>query len=82
VNLIGTANVHSDGLSEEICGQVLEGRRDQVLVATRARMPMGEGPNDIVETLAAVAADRGASPAQVALAWLLARLEKVSRPGP
>ena len=46
VNLIDTANVYSDGLSEEICGQVLEGRRDQVLMATKARMPMGEGPND------------------------------------
>ncbi|HEV3400034.1 MAG TPA: aldo/keto reductase [Actinomycetes bacterium] len=46
VNLIDTANVYSEGLSEEICGQVLEGRRDQVLVATKARMPMGEGPND------------------------------------
>jgi aryl-alcohol dehydrogenase-like predicted oxidoreductase len=46
VNLIDTANVYSDGLSEEICGQVLEGRRDEVLVATKARMPMGDGPND------------------------------------
>jgi len=46
VNLVDTANVYSDGLSEEIVGQVLEGRRDEVLVATKARMPMGEGPND------------------------------------
>jgi aryl-alcohol dehydrogenase-like predicted oxidoreductase len=46
VNLIDTANVYSDGLSEEILGQVLEGRRDKVLVATKARMPMGDGPND------------------------------------
>jgi aryl-alcohol dehydrogenase-like predicted oxidoreductase len=46
VNLIDTANVYSDGLSEEILGEVLEGRRDQVLVATKARMPMGDGPND------------------------------------
>jgi aryl-alcohol dehydrogenase-like predicted oxidoreductase len=46
VNLIDTANVYSGGLSEEIVGQVLEGRRDQVLVATKARMPMGDGPND------------------------------------
>jgi aryl-alcohol dehydrogenase-like predicted oxidoreductase len=46
VNLIDTANVYSDGLSEEIVGQVLEGRRDQVLVATKARMPMGDDPND------------------------------------
>jgi aryl-alcohol dehydrogenase-like predicted oxidoreductase len=46
INLIDTANVYSAGLSEEILGKVLEGRRDQVLVATKARMPMGEGPND------------------------------------
>jgi aryl-alcohol dehydrogenase-like predicted oxidoreductase len=46
INLIDTADVYSDGLSEEILGKVLEGRRDQVLVATKARMPMGEGPND------------------------------------
>jgi aryl-alcohol dehydrogenase-like predicted oxidoreductase len=46
VNLIDTANVYSGGLSEEIVGEVLEGRRDQVLVATKARMPMGGGPND------------------------------------
>jgi aryl-alcohol dehydrogenase-like predicted oxidoreductase len=46
VNLIDTANVYSGGLSEEICGEVLEGRRDRVLVATKARMPMGDGPND------------------------------------
>ena len=46
INLVDTANVYSDGLSEEILGQVLEGRRDEVLVATKARMPMGEGPND------------------------------------
>jgi aryl-alcohol dehydrogenase-like predicted oxidoreductase len=46
VNLIDTANVYSNGLSEEILGQVLEGRRDDVLVATKARMPMGDGPND------------------------------------
>jgi len=46
INLIDTANVYSAGLSEEILGQALQGRRDQVLVATKARMPMGDGPND------------------------------------
>jgi aryl-alcohol dehydrogenase-like predicted oxidoreductase len=46
VNLIDTANVYSAGASEEIIGQVLEGRRDSVLLATKARMPMGDGPND------------------------------------
>ena len=46
VNLIDTADVYSGGLSEELVGQALVGRRDRVLVATKARMPMGEGPND------------------------------------
>jgi aryl-alcohol dehydrogenase-like predicted oxidoreductase len=46
VNLIDTADVYSDGVSEEMVGQALVGRRDRVLLATKARMPMGEGPND------------------------------------
>jgi aryl-alcohol dehydrogenase-like predicted oxidoreductase len=46
VNLIDTADVYAQGRSEEILGEALEGRRDRVLVATKARMPMGEGPND------------------------------------
>jgi aryl-alcohol dehydrogenase-like predicted oxidoreductase len=48
VNCIDTANVYSHGQSEEIVGEVLEqgGRRDRVVLATKARMPMGEGPND------------------------------------
>ncbi len=46
VNLIDTADVYSTGLSEEILGEVLAGRRDEVLVATKVRMPMGDGPND------------------------------------
>ena len=46
VNLFDTANAYSDGMSEEILGQALKGRRDQVLVATKARMVVGDGPND------------------------------------
>jgi aryl-alcohol dehydrogenase-like predicted oxidoreductase len=46
INLIDTADVYSGGLSEEIVGEVLEGRRDDILVATKVRMPMGPGPND------------------------------------
>jgi aryl-alcohol dehydrogenase-like predicted oxidoreductase len=46
VNLIDTADVYSGGLSEEIVGEILAGRRDEVLLATKVRMPMGEGPND------------------------------------
>ena len=47
VNLIDTADIYSDGLSEEIVGKVLQGRRDEVLLATKARFRMGAGPNDV-----------------------------------
>ena len=46
VNLVDTSDVYSDGVSEEILGEVLGDRRDDVLVATKARFPMGSGPND------------------------------------
>ena len=46
VNVIDTADVYSTGRSEEIVGEILEGRRDDVLIATKARFPMGHGPND------------------------------------
>ncbi|HEX8626678.1 MAG TPA: aldo/keto reductase [Catenuloplanes sp.] len=46
VNLIDTADIYSDGASEEIVGEVLRGRRDEVLVATKVRFAMGAGPND------------------------------------
>jgi aryl-alcohol dehydrogenase-like predicted oxidoreductase len=46
VNLIDTADVYSAGLSEEILGKALGGDRDEVLIATKVRMPMGGGPND------------------------------------
>src|ERR1700678_3010802 len=39
VNLIDTADVYSSGHAEEIVGEVLTGRRDEVLVATKVRMP-------------------------------------------
>ncbi len=46
VNMIDTANVYSHGVSEEILGEALKGRRDKTLVATKVRMGMGDGPND------------------------------------
>ena len=46
VNLFDTADIYSTGLSEQIVGEALEGRRDAVLVATKARFPMAGGPND------------------------------------
>ena len=46
VNLIDTADVYSQGVSEEIVGEIIGKRREGVLLATKARFPMGEGPND------------------------------------
>jgi aryl-alcohol dehydrogenase-like predicted oxidoreductase len=46
VNCIDTADVYSAGVSEEIVGEVLEGRRERVVLATKARMSMGDGAND------------------------------------
>ena len=46
INLIDTADVYSSGLSEEILGQALGTHRDEVLIATKVRMTMGDGPND------------------------------------
>ncbi|MQT11903.1 aldo/keto reductase [Segnochrobactrum spirostomi] len=45
VNLIDTANIYSAGRSEEIVGEALAGRRADVLIATKARMRTGSGPN-------------------------------------
>jgi len=46
VNLIDTADIYSAGASEEVVGEVMAGRRGGVLIATKARFAMGEGPND------------------------------------
>ena len=46
VNMIDTADVYSSGLSEEILGEALGTAREDWLIATKARMPTGDGPND------------------------------------
>src|SRR3954464_14032200 len=45
INFIDTADVYSAGESEEILGQALKGRRDDVVLATKFFMPMGDDPN-------------------------------------
>ena len=45
VNLFDTADIYSGGESEEILGQAVSGRRDRLLLATKARFPTGDGPN-------------------------------------
>src|SRR5580700_8393445 len=47
-NFIDTANVYSTGVSEEIVGKWLSRqRRDDLVIATKVRFPMGTGPNDL-----------------------------------
>ncbi|MDG2524011.1 aldo/keto reductase [Stenotrophomonas sp. HITSZ_GD] len=46
VNLFDTADVYSDGASEEILGAALQGRRDAVILSTKTGLRLGEGPND------------------------------------
>jgi aryl-alcohol dehydrogenase-like predicted oxidoreductase len=45
VNLVDTADVYSGGQSEQMLGKALAGRRDQVVLATKAGLPMGEDRN-------------------------------------
>jgi aryl-alcohol dehydrogenase-like predicted oxidoreductase len=45
INFVDTADVYSAGESEEIVGKALKARRDDVVLATKFFMPMGEDPN-------------------------------------
>ncbi len=45
INFIDTADVYSNGESEVIVGKALSGRRDEIVLATKVHMPMGEDPN-------------------------------------
>lgn len=46
VNFIDTANSYNDGVSETLLGEILQGRRDRVVLASKVFNPMGGGPND------------------------------------
>lgn len=46
VNLFDTADVYSNGASEEVLGAAIKGRRDKVLISTKMTLPMGDDPND------------------------------------
>lgn len=47
VNLLDTADIYSDGLSEEIVGETVAGRRDKFLISTKATFRLGDEPNDV-----------------------------------
>ena len=46
INMLDTSDVYSAGTCEEIVGGTIKGRRNDVLLATKARFPSGTGPND------------------------------------
>jgi aryl-alcohol dehydrogenase-like predicted oxidoreductase len=47
VNLFDTADVYSQGVSEEILGKAIAGKRNRVLISSKATFAMGTGPNDV-----------------------------------
>ena len=47
VNLFDTADVYSSGQSEEILGKAIGGRRDKLLISTKATFRMSDEPNDV-----------------------------------
>lgn len=50
INFIDTANVYSEGLSEQMTGQAIRDlglKRDDLVIATKVRGKMGEGPNEV-----------------------------------
>jgi len=47
INLFDTADIYSNGLSEEILGKAVAGKRDKLLISTKATFRFGEGPNNV-----------------------------------
>jgi aryl-alcohol dehydrogenase-like predicted oxidoreductase len=47
LNMFDSADVYSAGLAEEILGQAIKGRREVVLISTKATFRRGDGPNDV-----------------------------------
>ncbi len=47
INFIDTANVYSEGESEKLLGEAIKGKRDNLVLATKAQGRMGPGPNEI-----------------------------------
>ncbi len=45
--MFDSADIYSDRMAEEILGQAIKGRRDQVLISTKGTFRHGTGPNDV-----------------------------------
>jgi len=47
LNMFDSADIYSDGVAEEVLGQAIRGRREQVLISTKGTFRFGAGPNDV-----------------------------------
>ncbi|HUN94230.1 MAG TPA: aldo/keto reductase [Burkholderiaceae bacterium] len=47
LTMFDSADIYSNGLAEEVLGAAIAGRRDKVLVSTKATFRFGDGPNDV-----------------------------------
>src|SRR5206468_5505510 len=47
LNMFDSADIYSKGMAEEILGRAIKGRRNQVLISTKATFRAGAGPNDV-----------------------------------
>jgi aryl-alcohol dehydrogenase-like predicted oxidoreductase len=47
MNMFDSADIYSQGMAEEILGRAIEGRRDRVILSTKATFRAGTGPNDV-----------------------------------
>src|SRR5438477_6712124 len=47
LNLFDSADIYSNGMAEEILGAAIKGRREKVLISTKATFRAGDGPNDV-----------------------------------
>ena len=47
LNMFDSADIYSGGMAEEILGEAIQGRRDQVILSTKGTFRSGDGPNDV-----------------------------------
>ncbi|WP_414710979.1 aldo/keto reductase [Pseudonocardia sp.] len=66
INFVDTADIYSDGESEQIVGNALKGRRDDIVVATKVHFPHGRGPQPRRQLAALDPAGGGRQPAAAA----------------
>lgn len=70
INFLDTANVYNGGESERITGRAVRDRRDQVVIATKVRGAMGEGPSDAGTSRLAILRQVDASLQRLGTDWI------------